>query len=234
MPYDPQNLSDWQPRPRCGLTALEGTYVRLEPYDAAQHLSGLFKAVGGAANAELWRYIPLGPFLEGAHLGQMIAVTNTSHGWQTMVIRATGTDEIPGGEILGMASYMRIREDHGSAEVGCVLFGPKLQRTREATQAIYLMARHLFDDLGYRRFEWKCNEANAASKRAAVRFGFTFEGIFRNDMVMKGMNRDTAWYSMIDSEWPEIKAAFKAWLSAENFDEEGRQRARLEAYRGAL
>ena len=135
------------------------------------------------------------------------------------------------GSALGMASYMRIRQEHGSAEVGCVVFGKALQRTRAATEAIYLMARHIFDDLGYRRFEWKCNEANAASKRAAVRFGFTFEGVFRNDMVMKGRNRDTAWYSMLDSEWSGVKTAFDSWLDPGNFTPEGVQRSRLSAHR---
>ena len=230
MPYDIQNLETWQARPRCGLSALAGYYCRLEPLDWHQHGAGLFKAIGGTENTDLWRYMPVGPFLDASGLEAMLQTVSTpAHGWQTMVIFDDRTNTI-----LGMASYMRIREDHGSAEVGCVAFGPKLQRTSIATEAIYLMAKHLFDDLGYRRFEWKCNEANAASKRAAIRFGFCFEGIFRNDMVMKGANRDTAWYSMIDAEWPTIKAAFKAWLDAGNFDKEGRQKARLEDYRAAL
>ena len=129
--------------------------------------------------------------------------------------------------MLGMASYMRIRPEHGSAEVGFVCFSKAMQRTPAATEAMYLMARHLFDDLGYRRYEWKCDNANEKSRRAAERLGFAFEGVFRQDMVMKGRNRDTAWYSMLDTEWPAAKAAFEAWLAPENFDGEGRQRNKL-------
>lgn len=223
------DVVDWQPKARPGLIALEGRYVSLEPFDAALHGDGLFRAVGGKENAELWRYIPLGPFAEKSTLCDAMVHAARQQGWQTLVI--CGRDD---REVLGMASYMRIREAHGSAEVGCVVFGHALQRTRGATEAIALMARHVFDDLGYRRFEWKCNAANEASKRAALRFGYSFEGIFRNDMVMKGKNRDTAWYSIIDSEWPDIRAAYQFWLMPENFDEHGQQKARLEAYRSAL
>lgn len=130
-----------------------------------------------------------------------------------------------------MASYMRIREAHGSVEIGCVAFSHRLQRTTRATEALTLMAQHVFDELGYRRYEWKGNNANLASKRAAERFGFTFEGVFRNDMVVKGESRDTAWYSIIDSEWPVVRAALHAWLAATNFDGHGRQRQRLESFR---
>ncbi len=126
-----------------------------------------------------------------------------------------------------MASYMRIRQEHGSAEVGFVLFGARLQRTAAATEAMYLMARHLFEDLGYRRYEWKCDDDNAASKRAADRLGFTFEGVFRNDMVVKGRSRDTAWFSMTDAEWPRLGGRLDAWLASENFDPDGRQKRRL-------
>jgi RimJ/RimL family protein N-acetyltransferase len=118
---------------------------------------------------------------------------------------------------------MRLRPEHGSVEIGCVVFGKALQKTRGATEAIYLMAKHAFSDLGYRRFEWKCDNDNADSKNAALRFGFEFEGVFRNDMVMKGRNRDTAWFSIIDTDWPIVKAGFETWLSAQNFDENGRQ-----------
>jgi RimJ/RimL family protein N-acetyltransferase len=138
-----------------------------------------------------------------------------------MVIRAGGT-----GDVLGMCTYMRIREAHGSAEIGCVAFGPRLKRTPEATEALWLMAAHVFD-LGYRRYEWKCNNDNLASKRAAERFGFRFEGLFRNDMVTKGRSRDTAWYAMLDSEWPVRRAAFDAWLDPSNFTAESVQKTPL-------
>lgn len=130
-----------------------------------------------------------------------------------------------------MASYTRIREAHGSVEAGCVAFSHRLQRTAHATEALTLMARHVFDDLGYRRYEWKCHDANAASKRCAERFGFQFEGLFRNDMVVKGESRDTAWYSIIDAEWPALRAALAAWLAPANFAAAGRQRQPLAAFR---
>jgi RimJ/RimL family protein N-acetyltransferase len=128
---------------------------------------------------------------------------------------------------MGYASYMRIEPAHRVIEVGSILFTSGLQRTYGATEAMYLMARHVFDDLGYRRYEWKCNALNAPSRRAAARLGFTFEGIFRQHMIVKGQNRDTAWFSMLDSEWAARKAAFERWLAPENFDETGRQRAAL-------
>ncbi|WP_026168159.1 GNAT family N-acetyltransferase [Kordiimonas gwangyangensis] len=223
------DLSNWKPCATPGRVALDGTYTRLEPLNWDTHGEGLATAVAGHDSDELWHYMAYGPF-EGVHdLRQAFDAAIRAQGWCTMVIRARAS-----GEILGMASYMRNRETMGSTEVGCVTFAKKLQRTTIATEAIYLMARHVFEDLGYRRFEWKCHAQNAASMRAAVRFGFIYEGTFRNDMVFKGRNRDTAWYSMIDSEWPDLDAAFRAWLSPENFDEAGQQRATLEAYRKAL
>ncbi len=131
------------------------------------------------------------------------------------------------GKAAGWASYMRISAAHGVVEVGNILFSPALQRTRAATEAMYVMARHIFDDLGYRRYEWKCNAENAPSRSAALRLGFTFEGVFRQHMVVKGLNRDTAWFSMLDSEWPARRRAFEAWLEPENFDDAGRQRRSL-------
>ncbi|WP_262692141.1 GNAT family N-acetyltransferase [Kordiimonas aestuarii] len=223
------DLTNWQARPTAGLARLEGTAVSLELLDWTKHMAGLETATCGAANADLWHYIPLGPFAGGTALKAAFDRAHAEQGWRTMVILCKATTEV-----LGMASYMRNREAHGSTEVGCVVFSHQLQRTTAATEALYLMARHVFEDLGYRRFEWKCNAANDASRRAAVRFGFTYEGTFRNDMVMKGANRDTAWYSMIDSEWPDIASAFRAWLSPENFDPNGQQQERLEACRAAL
>ena len=217
-----QDLSNWMLCGPVGETRLVGAYCRLEPYVAEQHGDDLFTAVGGPDNDDLWTYVPAGPYRHARELNATLDHTRTLRDWRTMVI----VDALDGA-VLGMASYMRRRPEHGCVEVGCVVFSRALQRTRIATETLYLMARHVFDDLGYRRFEWKCNAANAASMRAAVRFGFTFEGIFRNDMVVKGQNRDTAWYSMIDSEWPDIKAAFQTWLDAGNFDGAGRQRVKL-------
>lgn len=219
------DLSAWTPRPTPGLTPLDGQRVRLEPFDPAHHEAGLFTAVGGEANADLWRWMPVGPFLTPAAITDFLLAERAAQGWRTLVIRAA-----VGSEILGMATYMRIREAHGSAEIGCVAFGPKLRRTPEATEALFLMARAVFD-LGYRRYEWKCNDANLVSKRAAERFGYTFEGIFRNDMVMKGRSRDTTWYSITDAEWPRLAAALELWLAPANFASDGTQRQTLESLR---
>ena len=215
-------LADWTARPRPGGDVLSGKHVRLEPLDWDAHHEGLYAATGGAENAALWDYIPFGPFTDADTLRQHMSFIIEAHDWACMVIRAAGT-----GTILGMASYMRLRPEHGSAEVGCVIFGHDLQRTRAATEAMALMAGHLFETLGYRRYEWKCDNANAASRRAALRLGFQFEGIFRNDMVVKGRNRDTAWFAMTDSDWPRIKAGYEAWLSDDNFTADGQQRRSL-------
>lgn len=215
-------LSNWKTRAWPGAIRLEGRYATLTPYDQGRHLDKLFAAIGGPANEHLWDYIPMGPYPDAAALGAALEHSRENSGWRTMVIEA-------GERVMGMASFMRIRPEHGSAEVGCVVFSPELQRTRAATDALFLFGFHLFDELGYRRFEWKCNNANEASKRAAVRFGFRFEGVFRNDMVVKGENRDTAWYAMTDADWPSVRHAFEDWLAADNFDANGIQRTRLRA-----
>ena len=221
------DFSDWTPRPRPGLVPLQGASVRLEPLDWPRHGDSLFAAVGGAANQEIWRYMPFGPFPDPQGLRVTLEYGHEVEGREILAIL-----DAQSARVLGTASFMRIRETHGSAEIGCVAFGKDLKRTRAATEAFALMARHLFDDLGYRRFEWKCHDHNDASKRAASRFGFSFEGVFRQDMVMKGENRDTAWFSIVDREWPGIKAAFATWLAPANFDAEGRQIRRLEEIRG--
>jgi RimJ/RimL family protein N-acetyltransferase len=220
------DLSSWTPRPSPGLVALDGASVRLDPLDWAAHGAGLFAALGGEANAGIWTHMPAGPFAEADALRRMLEASASREGWKTMVARS-----IPDGAVLGMATYMRIREAHGSAEIGCVAFGPNLRRTRQATEVFRLMAAHVFNDLGYRRYEWKCSQANAASKRAAERFGFVFEGVFRQDMVMKGISRDTAWYSIIDAEWPALDAALGRWLAPANFAADGSQIRTLESFR---
>ena len=221
------SLSGWTPKERPAPDVLEGRYVRLERLDWARHGDGLFAAVGGAQNDDLWTHMPIGPFPERAVFEQMYDFVRQRFEWETSVICHLGT-----GAVLGTVSFMRVRETHGSAEIGCVTFGPALKRTREATEAVYLMAAHVFDGLGYRRFEWKCDNANAASRRAAERFGFQFEGVFRNDMVVKGRSRDTAWFAMTDADWPALKAAYEGWLAPENFDAAGRQLRALGAFGG--
>ena len=197
----------------------------LEPLDWQAHGDGLYQAIAAEAVKDIWDYMPIGPFKDRAEFEKVLNFVRTDRGWETLVIRKGNC-----GTVLGMASFMRIREDHGSAEVGCVAFGRALKRTPEATEAMFLMAAHLFDELGYRRYEWKCHNDNAASRRAAERFGFAFEGVFRNDMVVKGKNRDTAWFAMTDEDWPALKKAFAKWLSPKNFDASGEQKRKLESF----
>jgi RimJ/RimL family protein N-acetyltransferase len=219
------DLSGWTKRATPGAEVLVGRRVRLEPLDWARQGEGLFAAVGGDSHAEIWTWMPVGPFASPGAMEKFLGWARENESWRTMVIHASSS-----GDVLGMASYMRIREAHGSAEIGCVAFGPRLQRTAEATEALALMARHIFD-LGYRRYEWKCNNENLASKRAAERFGFTYEGLFRNDMVTKGRSRDTAWYSITDGEWPALDQALGHWLSDDNFAKDGSQKRTLESFR---
>ena len=170
----------------------------------------------------IWTYLPTGPY-------DSVEQYQEALGW------AAASDDplfftiapLPDEEPRGIASYLRIAPADGTIEIGHIWFGVSLQRTVAATEAIYLLARHAFEDLGYRRFEWKCNALNAPSRRAAERFGFTFEGVFRQHMVVKGRNRDTAWYAIVDGEWPALRAAYDAWLAPANFDADGRQRTRL-------
>ncbi len=219
-------LANWKPCQRPGQWSLSGTRTVLEPLNWARHGEDLFRAVAGDGNAAIWDFMPDGPFADLATFCAEFEQVRAELGWQVLVIRRAGD-----GLVLGMASYMRIREAHGSAEVGCVAFGSDLKRTAEATEAMHLMASHVFDELGYRRYEWKCHNQNKASKRAAIRFGFAFEGIFRNDMVVNGDSRDTAWYAMTSEDWPSVKAGFEAWLTPENFDTSGQQKRSLEAFR---
>lgn len=203
--------------------------MRLERAQFPHAGRDLASAAAGPENAALWRYIPFGPFENGDALGAAMATLCRDHNWIPYLFR-----DPTSGAANGMASFMRLRPEAGSVEIGCIIFSKKMQKTPAATEAMYLMARHVFDDLGYRRYEWKCNDANSASKRAAARLGFTFEGVFRQDMVMKGENRDTAWYSIIDKEWPQIRNAFECWLGPENFDHNGLQRRRLVEFRETL
>lgn len=219
------DLSEWTPRPIPGLEALAGRFVRLEPLDWDAHGDGLFAAVGGEANGPLWQWMPVGPWLEPEAMRDFLAQRHEKDRWRSLVIRDAASRTV-----LGMCAYMGIREAHGSAEIGCVAFGPALRRTPHATEALFLMAEHVFH-LGYRRYEWKCHNQNLASKRAAERFGYKWEGLFRNDMVMKGASRDTAWYSITDAEWPTLHSALTFWLAPSNFAADGTQERTLESFR---
>jgi RimJ/RimL family protein N-acetyltransferase len=214
---------DWKPASQPTSVPLRGAHILVRPVDAENDAVPLF-SVSHPPDGEqaIWTYLPDGPYESPDHLRQMLAWAETSEDplYFTLV---RIIDERP----VGVASYLRITPEFGVIEIGHIWFGLQLQRTTAATEAIYLLARHAFDDLGYRRLEWKCNALNAASRRAAERFGFTFEGVFRKHQVVKGRNRDTAWYAIIDDEWPAIRRGFESWLAPENMDGEGRQRRSL-------
>jgi RimJ/RimL family protein N-acetyltransferase len=220
---------DWTPVARPARTAMRGSHIVLRPVDAATDAAPLYAASHlPEGDPAIWTYLPDGPYQSPDHLGQMLAWAESSEDPMYFTLAP-----LPDVRPLGWASYLRITPEFGVIEIGHIWFGVALQRTTAATEAIYLLARHVFDDLGYRRLEWKCNALNAASRRAAERFGFSFEGVFRHHQVTKGRNRDTAWYAITDAEWPSRRAAFEAWLSAENFDAGGTQRRSLAEIRGS-
>ena len=220
MPIGP--VVDTAPARRPERTSIHGRTVTLVPLDAAAHGDALFAGTQGEDGDRLWQYLFEGPFPDRAafevHLRKIAASSDPL--FFAIVDSATGS-------AVGYASYMRIEPVHRVIEVGSILYTPRLQQTTMATEAMYLMARHVFEDLGYRRYEWKCNALNEPSRRAALRFGFTFEGIFRQHMIVKGRNRDTAWFSMLDSEWLLRKANFERWLDPSNFSTEGKQKFSL-------
>ena len=207
-----------RPQPIC----LGGRWIRLEPLDPAIHASHLWEALRGSSNDGLWDYLAEGPFADYAGFQSCVASKANAADLVAYAI----VDQ-HSSKPVGMAALMRIEPDDRVIEVGHVLYSPRLQKTRGATEAMYLLARHVFEELGYRRYEWKCNALNTGSRRAAERLGFTFEGIFRQHKIVKGRNRDTAWFSMLDGEWPERRKALEAWLAPRNFDDQGRQKESL-------
>jgi RimJ/RimL family protein N-acetyltransferase len=211
----------WTPRPRPPRRAIAGRFCRLEPLDPARHGPDLY-----AANADddgrMWTYLPVGPFDgEAPYRAWLDAVAGGDDPLFHAVV------DVAGGRAVGLASYLRIDPPNGAIEIGHLQFSPRLQRTPAATEATFLLIRRAFDELGYRRLEWKCDSCNAPSRAAAERLGFRFEGLFRQAVVYKGRNRDTAWFSIVDAEWPAVRAACERWLDASNFDPAGRQRTRL-------
>ncbi|KAI0468904.1 acyl-CoA N-acyltransferase [Xylaria cf. heliscus] len=218
-------------RPSPG-TKLSGRYVTVVGM-TAEHVGSLYPHISGEENSYLWDYMLNGPFNE---LPEFRAVMDAQINSPDMVLYAiipTDQPTTPSGadNVIGCASYMNINIKNRSVEVGSVMFSPKLQKTPTATEGMYLMAKHAFEDLGFRRYEWKCNTLNSASQRAALRLGFTFEGIFRQHMVIKGRNRDTAWFAIVDGDWSGLRSAFDGWLDPSNFGEDGLQLKRLEDYR---
>lgn len=216
----------WTPRLAPPATPIEGRYARIERLDAARHATELFEANAADAAGRNWTYL----------FDEKPATLDAYRAW---VAKSSSTDDPlfhaivdrSTGRAAGVAALMRIDRAHGVIEVGHINFSPPLQRTRIATEAIFLLMRRAFGELGYRRFEWKCDSLNAPSRAAALRLGFAFEGIFRQAVVYKGRSRDTAWYSIIDKEWPALESAFEKWLDPANFDGSGRQKMRLAGLR---
>src|SRR5258707_10984127 len=210
---------DPQPAAPPQAVMLRGRHGSVERLDAARHRADLWDAVAG--HRHIWTYMRYGPFSDAAVFSDwLISREETRDPFYYAIVN-------PDRRALGLASLMRIEPDMRVIEVGNILLSPALQRTPLATEAQYLLARYVFETLGYRRYEWKCNALNAASYRAALRFGFAFEGVFRNHMIVKGRSRDSAWFAMIDTDWPVRKAAFERWLAPDNFDAAGRQRTSL-------
>ena len=199
---------------------LEGRYARLEPL-APQHAADIFAVSSLPGGAERYQWLFSDAPQSLAEMEARIAATDWGDNRYVAVVDKAS------GKALGQQGWMRIRPEHGSIEIGGVYWGLPMARTPLATEALFLFARYIFDDLGYRRFEWKCNTLNEPSTAAAKRFGFQFEGIFRQDMILKGASRDTAWFSMLDSEWPALRAEYERWLDPSNFDADGQQKTRL-------
>jgi RimJ/RimL family protein N-acetyltransferase len=210
---------DARPARRPGAVTLTGRYGTVARLDPSRHRATLWDAVRG--HDKIWTYMAYGPFADDAAFSDWLASrVELADPYYYAILEPTG-------RAVGLATLMAIRPDMRVVEVGNILLSPVLQRTPLATEAQYLLARYAFETLRYRRYEWKCDALNAASRRAALRFGFTFEGVFRDHMIIKGRSRDTAWFAMLEAEWPARKAAFERWLAPENFNADGTQRTRL-------
>lgn len=218
-------VDNWQPRKRPPKIVLSGKYCQVEPAELVKHSRSLFEAYQKAENSRDWTYLPYGPFSVYAEFEKWMSDTCLGQDPQFYAIVDSHS-----GRALGLASYLRIQPEVGVIEVGHIHLGPEMQRTRAATEAMYLMMENVFDTLGYRRYEWKCDDLNERSKKAAVRLGFRPEGVFRQATIYKGRNRDTAWFAILDKEWPAQARAFEAWLDETNFDEHGQQKRRLQDY----
>jgi len=212
------------PRPRPERTVLQGRYVRLEPVDDAVHGDALYAASSVPDVEDRFRFLFDHPPVDRADLARWI-----ERGRATNDPIAFAVVDVATGRAGGRQSLMRITPEHGVIEIGNIYWGPGIAGTRLATEAQFLFARYVFDELGYRRYEWKCDDRNQPSKRAALRFGFRPEGVFRQHMMIKGESRDTAWFAMLDHEWPALKAGYQRWLDAGNFDAQGRQQRTLAA-----
>ncbi len=221
-----EDMTQWTARERPTAPVLEGRYVRLERLDAGRHADELFTASDTAEADAKFRWLYETPPADRESFRAWVAKVAASEDplFYAVIDKASG-------KVAGRQTYMRIDTANGVIEIGNIYWGPLVSQRPAATEALSLFARHAFDDLGYRRFEWKCNNDNLPSKKAAARFGFHAEGVFRQHLVVKGLNRDTAWFSIIDKDWAALRPAYEAWLSPENFDADGRQKRRLEEFR---
>ncbi|MFI4955775.1 MAG: GNAT family N-acetyltransferase [Gammaproteobacteria bacterium] len=223
------SVENWSPRDRPSPhVVLRGQYCILAPMNIEKHGPGLFQSLITDNDGSSWTYLPYGPCLTLASLQDWLEIVLAEKDVLLYAIIDART-QVP----VGVSGYLRITPNDGLIEVGHLHFSKLLQKTPAATEAMFLMMQHAFDDLKYRRYEWKCDSLNQPSRNAALRLGFTFEGIFRQHMVRKDRNRDTAWFSILDSEWPALKEKFVSWLHPDNFDEEGKQRVSLNSLVGA-
>lgn len=211
-------IENWQGLPKPPHQVLQGRYCHVEPMDVDKHAEKLFENLMLDNQGDSWTYLPYGPFHTLPEFRKWIIDLKHVEP-DTQLYSILNNQQQP----VGVAGYLRINPQHGVIEIGHLHFSKLLQRTPAATEAMFLMMRHAFDDLGYRRYEWKCHSFNEPSKKAALRFGFKFEGVFRQNFVIKQRNRDTAWFSIIDSEWPDLKKKFERWLDPKNFDTNGNQ-----------
>ena len=221
-----EDMRHWTARERPSAAVIEGRHARLERLDPARHADELFVASDTAEADQKFRWLYEMPPADRESFRAWVGKVAESQDPLFYAVIDTAT-----GKVAGRQTLMRIDAANGVIEIGNIYWGPLMSQRPAATEALYLFAKHVFDDLGYRRFEWKCDNENLPSKKAAVRFGFTEEGVFRQHLVVKGLNRDTAWFSIIDKEWPALRSAYEAWLAPENFDAEGRQKRRLEEFR---
>ena len=224
-----EDMRHWTAWERPSAAVLEGRFVRLERLDADAHADGLFEASATGEADQKFRWLYEAPPADRESFRAWVAKVAASEDplFYAVIDKASG-------KVAGRQTFMRIDAANGVIEIGNIYWGPLVAQKAAATEALYLFARHVFDDLGYRRFEWKCNDENLPSKRAAARFGFVAEGVFRQHLVVKGLNRDTAWFSTIDKDWARLRPAYEAWLAPENFDAAGVQKRRLEDIRAAL
>ncbi len=222
------SVPGWSPRPRPPRTAMAGRFCTIEPLDPERHAAQLFAAYAEDREDRIWTYLPRGPYESPGEYRSWAEAACRGDDPLVHTILDNTT-----GEAVGTASYMRIEPAIGVIEIGSITYSPRLQRRPAATEAMYLMMRRVFDELGYRRYEWKCDSLNQPSREAAARLGFRYEGLFRQATITRGRNRDTVWFSVTDGEWPALRAAFEGWLDPANFAADGTQRRRLASLRSS-